>query len=269
MAWLVVSGDDREAFLQGQLTNDIAALRDDSWQLAAYCSPQGKVLAVMWVWRNADAIWLGMPSALIDGIARRLRLFVLRSRVTIERSDLACIAITSLDGGSRARRVTQTKDGIVVLSGTDGVDVLIGPSPATQEKLDAQHWRALLIRAGIAQIYPATADAYLPQALGLDGAGAVSFSKGCYVGQENVARLQYKSRTRRHLAIAQTACAVNALPGDALRRADQVGGTVLDCGADGTGGVIQAVLTERMMGAPLQLDGCDEVLYFTQCYQAK
>ena len=271
LRWLVVTGEDRADFLQGQLSNDINALTDDNWQLAAYCSPQGKVLAVIWLWRNADEIWLGMAEDIIESVQRRLKMFVLRSRVSLEQRDVPCMAVATLDvdGTQDTRKRTVIGGDSVLLSGTAGVDVFIGSALDAHEAIDALRWRASYIRSGIAQVHAQTADTFLPQALGLDHADALSFTKGCYVGQENVARLHYKSQTRRHLAVAETKENINALPGDQLRNASQLGGVVLDFGVDEAGGVVQAVLPERLIGTPLQLDGCDEVLYFKRCYESK
>lgn len=86
---------------------------------------------------------------------------------------------------------------------------------------------------------------------------------------ENIARLHYKSQTRRHLAVATCAAAVDAVCGASLRYLEQRGGMVLDWGCDASGTVVQAVLPERLLGQPLQLDGCAEVLYFKRQYEAE
>ncbi|MBS0375131.1 MAG: folate-binding protein YgfZ [Proteobacteria bacterium] len=175
-AVLEVTGRDAEPFLQGQLTLDVAALGADAVAPAAYLTPQGRVLGIPWVARRAEGFDLLLPASTATSLGDRLSRYVLRSKVTITAAAVA----TPL-----AARVA------VELSRRAGLPaaepVAIGPDAA------------LLIRAGIAEVGRETAEEWIPQMLNLDLVGAISFTKGCYTGQEIVARTQHLGRIKRRL----------------------------------------------------------------------
>jgi folate-binding protein YgfZ len=215
MAALAVTGPDAEAFLQGQLTSDVTALSDGGVQFSAWCSPKGRVLANFLVRRSsAEHFELFLPSSLLEPIAKRLRTFVLRSKTTIADASeatirlgiggpaaAACIAATL--GMTPALRHAMAIDGgtLVALPGNRFL-VIAAPEQASRlwQTLDRARsagigcWRWLTIRAGIPVITPPTQDAFIPQMLNLDALEAIAFGKGCYAGQEIVARTQYLGR---------------------------------------------------------------------------
>ncbi|UJF24273.1 hypothetical protein L0B52_08010 [Suttonella sp. R2A3] len=255
MAWLHLTGSDVNSFLQGQLTNDLTRLDQDNWQLAAYCSPLGKVLAVVWLLRIDDGVLLGSSADVIDTLAKRLNLFVLRSDVTI--SPYPCVSYTETHQEETNERSVVRKADRFILDGFAGYRVVLA-NQAPDEALSVALPR---IRAGIAQIYPATSDQFLPQALALDAADGVSFTKGCYVGQENVARLHYKSQNRQYLISAETDIGASIAPGDIIRSGTQRAGVILDSAQDGERYIVQAVVHERMLDMLLTLDGKHDLRY--------
>lgn len=183
---VIVAGADAEAFLQGQLTQDVRKAGADAL-IAGYCSAKGRLLAVMELQRGADGIVLAIHQSVLDATVKRLRMFVLRSKVTL----------TSID-------------------------------PLIAADRDAE-WRAERIARGVPTIFASTADHFVPQMCNLDALGGVSFDKGCYTGQEVVARLHYLGQAKRRMFRA--AIASDAAPGDSVFDAanpSQAAGEIVD-----------------------------------------
>ena len=258
LAALAVTGSDAAAFLQGQLTNDVAALAPGSSQLSAWCSPKGRVLANFIVRRIAgEHFELLLPRLLLETVQRRLALFVLRAKVTLRDASEAAVRI-GIGGPAAAQCVAQVAATAPTLqhwTPIDGGSVSLLPgsrfiasveqakAPSLWQALGAARaagfpcWRWLTIRAGVPVILPPTQDQFIPQMLNLDALGGVSFQKGCYTGQEIVARTQYLGRLKERLALAHTAAA--AAPGARLFApsfGDQPCGTVINAARAPDGG---------------------------------
>jgi len=258
VAALAVSGADAAAFLQGQFTNDVTALSPESSQQSAWCSPKGRVLANFIVRRMADDHFeLLLPRLLLESVQRRLALFVLRAKVTLQDASEATLRIgiggpaaaqcaAQLAGAAPAlHRWTPIEGGsLTALPGSRFLArVEPAAAPALWERLGAARaagfpcWRWLTIRAGMPVILPWTQDQFIPQMLNLDALGGISFHKGCYTGQEIVARTQYLGRLKERLALAHADAAPQ--PGARLfapAYADQPCGTVVNAGAAPGGG---------------------------------
>lgn len=192
------AGPDTDSFLQGQLTSDLGRL-DGATQLAACATPQGRVIAILHVRRRDDGIYLLLPAALAATVADRLRKFVLRAKVRIEALDGWSItglhratdrtAIDTSQAESPPPVVFEYADGRVALARQSAA----GPA---QPEID-EAWRAADIAAGLPQLTPETSAHFVPQMLNLDLLDAISFTKGCYTGQEIVARTQHLGRIKR------------------------------------------------------------------------
>jgi folate-binding protein YgfZ len=227
---LRVAGTDAAAFLQGQLTNDVMALAPDASQYAAWCSPKGRMLANFVVRRvDDDSFELLVHAALAATIRKRMGMFVLRSKVTIDDASAATVrlGIGGRDAASVVREMFGALPVLHRLALTPAASVLALPrgrfvafvppqsAPALWERLSSRArpsgfpvWQWLTIRAGVPVISPATADQFVPQAANMDALDAVSFRKGCYTGQEIVARTQYLGRMKERLILAH----VDGLP---------------------------------------------------------
>jgi folate-binding protein YgfZ len=201
---LRVEGPDAVSFLQGQLTHDLRLLADGRTLLAACCSPQGRVIALPRLRQQGGSVYALLPRELAEPLAARLRRFVLRARLRLSVADeLAAVAVGAGDGGpaagdglwfdySRDRRV-------LVLPRERGADVA-GPVPTGSGAAGTeQSWLLQDIADGLPQVYAASAEAFVPQMLNLDLLDAISFTKGCYTGQEIVARTQHLGRIKRRL----------------------------------------------------------------------
>ena len=228
LAFLDVAGADAIAFLHGQLSNDVAGLAPGTAEWATYNSPKGRMLATMLVWRPATgpACRLALAADLAEPIRKRLSMFVLRSKVTLATSAPALSAV-GIGGPAAARAVRAAlavdpvpmrevpfDGGGAAIGLPDGRVLVAVPADRAESTVaalakhatvaDESIWRWLAIRAGVAQITLALQERHVPQTANWEVVGGVSFAKGCYPGQEPVARLHHRghpNRTLRVLAI--------------------------------------------------------------------
>jgi folate-binding protein YgfZ len=258
-----VTGPDAESFLQGQLTNDVREVSATHTQLAGHCSPKGRMLASFRVLRLDDALCLQLPRLALPAALKRLRMFVLRAKVTVEDASDAMVCIGLAGGcapGVLAEQVPDLPDTDHGMTRTGALTVIRIPGPGPRfevigpvdaigplwEKLatqatpmDGSYWALLDIRAGIPTVYPETADAFVPQMANMQLIDGVSFTKGCYTGQEVVARMQYLGKLKRRMYHAEVASVTAPKPGDALHApgstSEQASGRVVDARASADG----------------------------------
>jgi len=190
-ALLRVSGSDAETFLQGQLSNDIAKLDLLGVQLNAYCQHQGKILALFWVMRSEDSFVLSFPLDLIKTIKPRLQMFVIMSDVVIEDITKEYIQVGSIDEAHQKALAINEKLSLIITDKKDLYKFNMG-------LIDL--WNKACIDSLLPEIYSVTSEKLVPQMLNLDiNEFGVNFSKGCYPGQEVVARLHYLGSAKRRL----------------------------------------------------------------------
>lgn len=234
--------------MQGQLSNDVSILDGSQSQLSSYCSPKGRILASFRLFRSGDDFYLLIPADTLTATQKRLRLFVLMSKVIIDdvSDELVRIGIS----GDRANMALEqlslpipinenglaSKESIHILNipGTQSRYILVASLDAMpeiwnslQEQLPAKgynHWNLIDIQQGIPSIVAATVDAFVPQMVNLHAIDGVSFSKGCYPGQEIVARMHYLGKLKRRMYRAQVKAEQAPKPGDALFSADSDSG---------------------------------------------
>lgn len=188
-------GADAQEFLQGQLTLDLKRLPDDSHRPAAWCNAKGRVWALLQVWRDANGYCLLVPDNQAESFIKRMRMFVLRANVSLDPLALTVQGIIDAGPGSGLH----TEQGKTLLW-HDAHHALRIAEQAEPETLPVEHWLALRILAGDAQVDASLQEKFLPQALGLEQRDGLHFNKGCYVGQEVVARVHYKGRSPQQLA---------------------------------------------------------------------
>lgn len=197
---LLLEGRDAGSFLHGQVTADVASLAPGQATLAALCTPQGRVIATVRIGRMAQGLAVVLPRELAAAVAQRLRRFVLRARVSI--SDASSeLAAAGLRGHEDAPGLPPA--GCESLQLGAGRTLAIGPAAAFAAARDAAtsaaSWDALCVSLGEPEVYAATSEVWVPQMLNLDLLGAVSLSKGCYTGQEIVARVSYLGQVKRRM----------------------------------------------------------------------
>jgi folate-binding protein YgfZ len=250
---IAVRGADAVAFLQAQLTSDVASLSAGHTQYSGYCSPKGRLLATFALWRGDDEILLQLPETLCASIQARLAKYVLRAKVTLAHASggyglfgvagtAAEKAVEPFTGGTAPgihELVTSAGHWVARVSATRFV-VLARAAEVANARLTLARgagpqpesvWSRLEIEAGIPTITPATQDEYVPQMVNLDLIGAVSYTKGCYPGQEIVARTHYLGRLKQRMYRIHAATAAPPAPGDSLYSAafgpEQASGAIL------------------------------------------
>lgn len=220
---LTATGPDTASFLQGQLTADVARLATDASRLTAWCSAKGRMLACLRLTRDASTWYLRLPASLAAAVHQRLRLFILRAQIELhdastERVLLGVAGNASPAQLSEAIGATPDTANAVIHSGAISVvrlpDAvprfeLHGPVEAMERvwntlssqvrPVGSDAWTLQEIRAGLPEILPQTQDAFIPQMANLDLLGGVNFDKGCYVGQEVIARTRNLGRLKRRM----------------------------------------------------------------------
>lgn len=206
-AVVAVSGRDARSFLQGQLTNDLLGLERHPGMLAAHCNRQGRVLAVMRLAAEPEGVLMVLHRRLAATLIGQISQYVLRADVCLEdRSDRIEVAgLLEAGTDSHWSPASAAATGLTLMVASARRMLLVGARPTLDASLGAvarstpADWDRLCIADGEPLIEPETAALWLPQMLNLDLLGAVSFSKGCYVGQEIVARAQHLGRIKRRM----------------------------------------------------------------------
>ena len=188
---LKISGKDAEEFIQNQFTNDIGKLDNKKVQINAYCQHQGKIIALFWVIRMDESFLLSFPIDLLERIESRLKMFVIMSDVVIENVSSLFSQIGLIHESSQNEfRIN------------DNLALLIEDSINHNAELPQNEiaWNKACFDSCLPEVYIKTSEKLVPQMLNLDiNELGVSFSKGCYPGQEVVARLHYLGSAKRRL----------------------------------------------------------------------
>ena len=231
-----VSGDDARDFLQGQLTNDIRAVTPEQAQLSAWCTPKGRMLALFLVFMHQGELYLQLPRERLDAVLKRLRMFVLRAKVTLEDAS-EDLALAGAGGACVEAHLANLPEKNFGTAASDGLTLIRFPGEPTRAQVvgapDAviAFWRQMAdkasatgenwwtlqnIRAGLPEVLDATAEAFIPQMVNLDVLDGISFTKGCYTGQEVVARMKYLGQLKRRMYLARAEGNHPISPGDSL-----------------------------------------------------
>lgn len=258
---LDIDGAEATDFLQGQFSNDVKALTPGRGQWTTYSSPKGRLLATLFLLRNpvadpAAARYLALLARdLVEPIRKRLSMFVLRAKAVLSDATPghsiigiggpgAAIALTSAFGAAPEAGHATVQGDTVLVHWPDGRFVLVTPDASAHRVLDSlsrhatpvanEVWAWLGVRAGVPMITAATQDQFVAQTANWDALGGLNFRKGCFTGQEIVARMQYLGRLKERLFAFRTAGDPPA-PGTRLFGAkfgDQASGTVVNSAHD-------------------------------------
>jgi tRNA-modifying protein YgfZ len=215
---LSVRGADALQFLQGQLSSDVTRLAAEGSQLAGYHNPQGRAIAVMRLVQGREQVLAVMPRELVSTVSARLARFVLRAKVhlvddsanwsvrgMVQSPAPGALSIKAGDSPARWLTLAQRSDAQAL------------PSPSEELR---RAWTLHDIACGLPQVYVRTSEAFIAQMLNLDLLNAVAFSKGCYTGQEVIARAHYRGRVKRRMQRWRTLARAELAPGDTGRLAD-------------------------------------------------
>ncbi|MGD0960955.1 MAG: hypothetical protein ABSB19_14210 [Methylomonas sp.] len=196
LSLLVVSGRDRVDFLQGQLTCDMRNFPASSSCCAAFCNAKGRVISTLLVIYMPEAFLLIMPADLREAVSSKLQRYIMRSAVNINQPAPALAILGCYDPGS-----IRDKDICSQLPGETPRYLCISAHPPANVENDSSAWRYQDIMNGFPWFGASQSELYTPQMLGIDRLGGVSFNKGCYTGQEIIARTHYLGKAKRSLRI--------------------------------------------------------------------
>lgn len=239
-------GADAATFLHGQLTQDFALLDRDHARLAGFCTAKGRLLATMVGWRGGEEeILLALPAETLAATLKRLSMFVMRAKCKLSDASTE-FAVHGLLGAPAAEAWTLTRDGDAVQIALPGLGRALRVQPAQMPApagapLPAEAWAAAEAEAGMAWVRGATVEAFVPQMINFEVLGGVSFKKGCYPGQEIVARSQYRGTLKRRLQVFESD-APATVGQEIFHSADpeQPAGVVAGCGSHAGRTVIAA-----------------------------
>lgn len=263
-----LTGDDAASFLHKQLTNDVEHLTADAARLAGYCSPKGRLMASFLMWRNDTSIFLQLPRELQAALQKRLGMFVLRAKVKLHDAGAdAANAVTLGLGGAAAGAALATWFDALPGAPYDKLDHALGTllrvadvfgAPryqwlmpvetaqavwpvlaATLAKGGSDAWQLSEVHAGVPHITAATQEQFVPQMVNFELLGGVNFKKGCYPGQEIVARSQYLGKLKRRTTLASIADPTARAGAEVYASIDpgQPCGMIVNAAPNGAGGV--------------------------------
>jgi len=217
-ALLRAQGSDAASFLQSQLTQDVVGLRAGEARLSGYCSAKGRLLASFIVWRMGDdAFGLLCSADLAAAVRKRLSMYVMRASCRVDDASaewsvfgLAGDTAQRLTAGAKPWRLRQQgAQWLIALPGVEHTPrgLLVQPAAAPElalPALDVHAWSWLEVASGVPRITAATAEHFVPQMINFELVGGVHFQKGCYPGQEVVARSQYRGTIKRRMHLFAT-----------------------------------------------------------------
>lgn len=279
---LQVEGIDAITFLQGQVTNDVKQLNGHNAHYTAYCNPKGRMLALFLAFSHHDHVHLQMPKELIESIAKRLKMYVMRSKVTIQ--DVSDTIIKIGLNGPRATELLSSvfsqvpqqhyelvtlENGALLRLPSDKprfeIFTDISNAPAIWNALSRHAkpvgsacWEWLEIQAGIPDITLNTQETFVPQMLNLDLLGGINFKKGCYTGQEIVARTHYLGTVKRRTYLAHTTADTQiTVSDDILNSAGEAIGKVVRSALAPDGGydVLAEIRSESVSAGAITVNG--------------
>ena len=255
-----VSGADAAEFLHSQLSNHILDLQPGEACFATYNSPRGRVLANMLVLRRADRFLLVMAVDLLEATIKRLRMFVLRSKTVFHTDSTWQVygqsgADTGADATALKFAAEEGDNGLITLVLAGGNRMVLSPAPLSDADCPAaaEAWQAAEILQGRPWISQPTVESCVAQMLNQHLLGGVHFKKGCYPGQEIIARAQYRGQVRRGMAVCCSAQPVAV--GSKVEADGEEVGIVINSAAHDEAFVLLAVIKHGAAGKALQAGG--------------
>ncbi len=291
---LALTGDDRVRFLHSMSTNDVERQPSGQARWHGLCTAKGRLVATLLGWREPDALMLMLPRVHAETVRKRLAMYVLRAKVRVEQRSDAC-AVLGLAGARAAAALgalglpapgplevagaTLPDGAAATVVGLPPIELDGRPSPllrsllvvpaaslaalwpalaARLRPLGSDLWRWTEVRGRVVRVVPATSETFVPQMIDFDLAGGVSFDKGCYPGQEVVARAHYLGKVKRHLQLAHVEGGEPAPATGILDASGQaVGAVAMAAPAPGGGADLLIEVQDAALAAaqPLRVDG--------------
>ncbi|MCP4408428.1 MAG: folate-binding protein YgfZ [Gammaproteobacteria bacterium] len=259
-----LNGEEAAQFMQSQFSNDTMQVSETRSQLNAYCNPKGRMLADFRTFKRADDYFLSLPMEILEATLQRLRMYVLRTKVKLADGSDDLVRIGYHGPGAKEQLQTlvdHTPQQVDDCTTSAELTIILVPGPAPRYEIygsldavkplwerlaadatltGASSWSLLNILAGIPTVLAQTREAFIPQMANMDLIGAINFKKGCYPGQEIVARMHYLGKLKRRMYRIHIDGATPPLPGEDIfiKEADktQPAGKIVDAQLHPDGG---------------------------------
>ncbi|MEW5056993.1 MAG: folate-binding protein [Cycloclasticus sp.] len=211
---LIISGEDAATFLQGQTTCDVFAIAEAGGALGALCNPKGRVISLFHLVKHGDDFLMLLPREMSSLIVKRLSMFVFRSKVTIRDASDEFVLLGCANELTTEQIQQLAPIASLPIAPHAQLSILISNKQQFQReqltdsfsiKQELEPWQEILTSACYPEINTATSELFIPQMLNLDKLNGINFKKGCYTGQEIVARMHYKGSVKRRLVSYQSA----------------------------------------------------------------
>ena len=279
-----VSGDDSLKFLQGQLTNDMSLVTSTQSVHAGFCNPKGRLLAFFHIVKYLDSYLLFVPKCIAESMKKKLSMYILRSnvRLDLDPNELMYFGLSTnnKDGhldllNNLPKKVMESvnEDSLIVIKlHSDGLRVIIvgdkkkcidfiRNNSNELEKEDFNGWVKHNLKSGIPNIFHKTQEIFIPQSINLDIINAINFKKGCYTGQEIVARTHYLGKPKRRMYIASFDSESQPLYGDIIMSGDESAWQVVDVArADNQGFILLIEIRINLVQNVLTLNGINVII---------
>lgn len=285
-----VTGTDATGFLHGQFSSDVQNMPEGGIQLSAWCNPKGQVVVNFIIVRFADEFFLLLPDEMKDGFIKRLRMYILRADVTLEdcSNSFPCLGIkhkagdqptileiagrlssherATRDNGLVMLHLPVNRNRVIIFGPVQGIETTWSEMQQTYSRVGSHYWQLFDILDGLPWIHATTTESFLPQLLNMDQLQAVSFNKGCFPGQEIIARLHYKGKTKQQMIIASLDDGTDIKPGMKIyqNNKEQSIGTIINCAIHPVMGMYILAVLDTDHGAPDQLILKDNHARFVQ-----
>ncbi len=239
-----VSGEDAPSFLQNQLSNDVTAVTDSHWQFNSYNSPKGRMVACFNLFRVGDDYFIQLPNDIIHPAQQRLTMFVMRSKATLENVTNQYVSVgiagpnvinqlnaANIPVPATPHDIAQQEDycilrmpdaspRFILFGQIEQLQALWSQWRTNMQLTGANTWRLLNIRAGLPTIFDQTRETFIPQMVNYQAIDGISFNKGCYPGQEIVARMHYLGNLKKRMFMAHVETNIPPQPGDKVYSSD-------------------------------------------------
>ena len=229
---VLFEGPDAASFLQNQVTSDVGNLKHGFAYRSGYCNPKGRLIATLWLIKSEENIIAVLPHTVLMDFVQRIKRFIMRSKVSI--SELSDTVVMGLIKKRGALHLEDRCEAVITDSMSFVLIDTMNPSNGVEQLFkstridDENRWFCEAIKAGFIDIEGAMQEQFLPQWINLQADGGVSFSKGCYPGQEIVARTKYLGEVKRRLFRLKLSAQVDS-PKPIVNKNDQTAGTLLSC----------------------------------------
>jgi len=262
-----VTGSDSRAFLQGQLTNDIEKATT-VWQFSGYCNPKGRLLALLQVWRNDSDTYVIMDSSVVQATIKRLNMYVMRSDVSIETVNEAsfygCFSENAWPelAGMHNHDVKRLAESLFALSYDDRFLIIDLGNAVTGSQ--GKRWLSADISDGLPQVNAQSVELFIPQMLNLDLLNGISFKKGCYTGQEIVARMHYLGKLKQRMFLCKASASTELVQtGNKIMADGKPSGTIVSASPESKE-VLAVLRIETAEHAELTLENGGELSVLSQ-----